>query len=644
MAKNTVVISLVAENERLNAALSQSERKLKAFQRQMENSKKGGDGVFSKLRSSAAGSIGPLAGVGAAFASVGGAAAYLEDSVKTTENLALATKKISRETGMDLKTSSEWLSLAKERGIDTNKLSLSFGTLSKQMHNAEGGSKSAAKALASVGVSGALISSGNLNGALGKIADRFKAMKDGPDKTALALQLFGRQGKALIPILNQGSSGVSKLRQEMDKAHLSMGPRQIADADRARKAQKELHKTLEGLKVTVGSALMPAFASAAGALSHFVDQAMQGKGAGGLLKTVVVQAWKAAEGLWKTIGPVVKTIGDWVSKNPELVKTGVTIVAIAVAGAKLGKAISTLNTILAVSEGVFAALEVEMLPFIAVGIAIVGIAYLIITNWKPISKFFSSVFKTIVDAVRTYFNIWRTIIVTVMNVIKTVIVTVWNGIRGFFIGAWNAIKNLFSSAATFILSAAKHGFLGPIPFILSHWKTVLAFFKSLPGQIVNFISSIPGRLGSLISRFAQVGSDIGSSFINALGNAIQSAGSFLADLGNGIRNWINDHTIFGDDVHIGTPLGSINFHIPALATGGMFNGAQIAMIGEDGPEAVIPLSKKHRARGAALYAQAGSAMGLTGGHTFVVNNYGGELDETQLAASFAWQLQTRSAF
>jgi hypothetical protein len=81
-----------------------------------------------------------------------------------------------------------------------------------------------------------------------------------------------------------------------------------------------------------------------------------------------------------------------------------------------------------------------------------------------------------------------------------------------------------------------------------------------------------------------------------------------------------------------------------MATGGIVNGAQSAIVGEDGPEAIIPLSRKYRAQGASLYAQAGAAMGMgTGGNTFVVNNYGNALDENQLAARFAWQMQTRTA-
>lgn len=51
--------------------------------------------------------------------------------------------------------------------------------------------------------------------ALLKIAERFKQMPDGINKTALAADLFGKKiGPQLIPFLNQGSDGIERLKQE----------------------------------------------------------------------------------------------------------------------------------------------------------------------------------------------------------------------------------------------------------------------------------------------------------------------------------------------------------------------------------------------------------------------------------------------
>lgn len=46
------------------------------------------------------------------------------------------------------------------------------------------------------------------------------------------------------------------------------------------------------------------------------------------------------------------------------------------------------------------------------------------------------------------------------------------------------------------------------------------------------------------------------------------------------------------------------------AEGGFVNGAQLSWIGEDGPEAVIPLGRKRRARGLSLWKQTGKLLGI----------------------------------
>ena len=110
---NQLVIKLAAENSKLNNALGSSTKQVKRLEKQVESLKKGSGGAFGGLKKSAMGSIGPLAGVAGAFAGIGGAVSFLKDSVNATKSLALNTAKLSRETGMDVKSASEWVSLAK---------------------------------------------------------------------------------------------------------------------------------------------------------------------------------------------------------------------------------------------------------------------------------------------------------------------------------------------------------------------------------------------------------------------------------------------------------------------------------------------------------------------------------------------------
>jgi SLT domain-containing protein len=87
----------------------------------------------------------------------------------------------------------------------------------------------------------------------------------------------------------------------------------------------------------------------------------------------------------------------------------------------------------------------------------------------------------------------------------------------------------------------------------------------------------------------------------------------------------------------GPDVGTIgNVSLPRLAQGGLITSPTLAMVGEAGPEAVIPLSRPARA------AQVMRQAGLGGSsNSFVINNYGSQLDESALAAKIGWQLQAR---
>jgi hypothetical protein len=78
---------------------------------------------------------------------------------------------------------------------------------------ATGGGKDAASALSALGIS-ATDSSGQLKNAdqiLMEVADRFEQMPDGAMKAKVAMDLFGRAGAALIPMLNMGSDAIEGL-------------------------------------------------------------------------------------------------------------------------------------------------------------------------------------------------------------------------------------------------------------------------------------------------------------------------------------------------------------------------------------------------------------------------------------------------
>jgi hypothetical protein len=92
---------------------------------------------------------------------------------------------------------------------------------------------------------------------LPQIADRFARMENGTQKTALAMQLFGRGGAELIPLLNKGAAGLKEMGDQAELLGDVMGKDAVGAAEEYEHASKRLHASMEGLSHVLATTLMP---------------------------------------------------------------------------------------------------------------------------------------------------------------------------------------------------------------------------------------------------------------------------------------------------------------------------------------------------------------------------------------------------
>jgi len=284
--------------------------------------------------------------------------------------------------------------------------------------------------------------------------------------------------------------------------------------------------------------------------------------------------------------------------SPGVKKLVMTIVGFAAAGVALGKMVNVIKSI----YSAFKVLTVIPKIFLAIRQAFFILKLALMSNpWIALA--------------------------TIAVVAIVLIVTHWKQAKQYLMVAWNAIKTAFRAVTGFIVSAARSGFLGPAAWIITHW-----------GQVVSFFSGLPGRLGGLARR---AGSAIRSGFFNAMNGIGSLVSGVFSGIAGGIKGAINDvirvvnhaiDSVNGVTGHVGIHVN----HVPLLAQGGVISSPTLAMVGEAGPEAVIPLSRPARA------AQVMKQAGLGGSsNNFVINNYGSQLDESALAAKLGWQLAQR---
>ena len=124
--------------------------------------------------------------------------------------------------GTSTKSVQELGFIAKSTGGDAEGLALAMERLQVNLQKAQAGAGPAYQALQALGLSAKALSALPLDAQLNRIADAFAKFADGPNKTAIAIELLGRAGAQMIPLLDQGSAGLDRWRQAADDAGVVM--------------------------------------------------------------------------------------------------------------------------------------------------------------------------------------------------------------------------------------------------------------------------------------------------------------------------------------------------------------------------------------------------------------------------------------
>lgn len=127
-------------------------------------------------------------------------------------NVADELDELSEKTGIAVKELASLKGAADIEGIAVDNLAKALQKLSVNTVEAANGNQSFIATFKAAGVA-VRDANGNIRNAgdiTRDLADRFASLKDGPEKAALAVRLFGKAGAELIPLLNKGSAEIDK--------------------------------------------------------------------------------------------------------------------------------------------------------------------------------------------------------------------------------------------------------------------------------------------------------------------------------------------------------------------------------------------------------------------------------------------------
>jgi hypothetical protein len=394
--------------------------------------------------SGALGSLVPLA-TGA------GLAAMAKGAIDAADNM----NDLSQKTGVSVESLSKFQQAANASGTSIEGVG---GAMIKLNKGLAAGTGPAADALKALGLS-ATDAIGKLkttDAVMLEIADKFAKMPDGAGKTALALQLFGKAGADMIPLLNGGSKAITDLSATMTGAFAK-------GADSLNDKLAALQGKLLGLGVNIGTALMP------------------------LLNVVTDLVLNLANAFAAMPGPLQAIVGGLVALTAAFVVLAPAISAVisiagVLAGMKIGATIAgwaavagpAITAISAAFTGFLTFLTGTLLPGLIaffsgpVGWTVLAVAAVVamailfrkplqdfagwLVSWgKPISQFFtdyittpiSKAWQSMVEFLPKALDVAAATIKSVFTGVGTAIKGVLNGIlRGVFNSVNGAIENI----------------------------------------------------------------------------------------------------------------------------------------------------------------------------------------------------------
>jgi hypothetical protein len=289
----TLVTELTADGAKLKKEMDSSLKQAKTW----------GERI-SKITSSIA--IGGLAAGGTL--SVGLAAL-----TKSAINNADAFDEQSQRVNIATEDLSAYAYQAKFAGVSNEELNGALVKFNKTTAEAVMGVGKGADAFEQLGISvnntdGTLKTNSEL---LGEIADRFSVLEDGPIKTSLAMDIFGKSvGAKLVPMLNGGTAEMKLFREEAERMGLIVSSETAAAAGELNDNLDKMSLALQGLGMRIATEALPS-------LNEFTDVINDPSTQAGLASfaTGIIEIGTAAVGVFAELGKLYRLLTDFDDQN-----------------------------------------------------------------------------------------------------------------------------------------------------------------------------------------------------------------------------------------------------------------------------------------------------------------------------------------
>jgi len=258
-----------------------------------------------------ASSVAIVAGLAAIPIAAVAVTAALFALAKSTAEVAEEIDRVNQKTKVSVEALSALRVVAEDNGSSLDQVASALGNLNEKLSDAQRGGKEAQAVFRAVGVD----FKGPIDDALRTIVKRLDELPEGANKTAVATELFGDAGADLIPILNELEGDLDAQIEKLRELGLVFDKDGIESAKRFGDQIDALNRQFEGLKFTIGNAVIPTFTGYIGIINQAFSATIRLlKGTSDLTSTI---AKLVSLGIIFQNPNLVNALGDTLGKEDE---------------------------------------------------------------------------------------------------------------------------------------------------------------------------------------------------------------------------------------------------------------------------------------------------------------------------------------
>ena len=466
-------VELYVKNAALLRGLANAERRLRSFGTAATM-------VGTRMMAAGAAVTAPLLGAVKQFANVG-------DSLN----------KMSLRTGVSVESLSQLGFAAEQSGGGLEVLEKGIIGMQKSILNAERGLSTSVDTFDDLGLSVASLQGLSPEQQFKTIADAISRVEDPSRRAGLALQILGKSGQKLLPMMMDGAKGIEALQIQADSMGLTIS---TADAQKAADFTDQMNILWRVLKVGVFSA----GSAVVDVLGDFVKRAIESAG--------VVMKWiKSNHAL---IGTVFKVAVGVTAAGAAFVTIGTGALLLA----------STLGIVSTGFTTVAAAMGFLLSPVGLVTAAVAGLGAWLLTSTKAggdAVDWLGGRFRGLLDVVGDTFGaivnaIKAGDIQAAMEVVTSSLKLTWLELKTWLVDLWNGFKDFWFGLTTGLVSAmlnamesiktAWAGLIGWLTKKWEEWKTSSTTEEIADVMLETYEKGVGGKaVGGLIKPFDDEG-------------------------------------------------------------------------------------------------------------------------------------------